>query len=161
MCTSITMVPVLCLLFAFSSIVLGQGASSAKPTLVINEFMAQNTGSIQDSHGDYDDWIELYNYGGSAIDVAGCYLSDDQANPTKWRIPSSNPAVTTIPARGFLLIWADQEAQDGLLHANFKLSAGGESISLSDAQGNLLDSVAFGAQEADISSGRSPDGADR
>jgi len=161
MCTSIRTVSALFLLCALPAMVFGQGGAPGGSTVVINEFMAQNTGSIQDSHGDNDDWIELYNYGGSAIDVAGYYLSDDPANPTKWRIPASDPAVTTIPAHGFLLVWADQESQQGLLHTNFKLSAGGESISLSDTQGSLLDSVAFGAQEPDVSSGRLPDGADQ
>jgi hypothetical protein len=158
MCTSIRIVSALCLLSLSAGVVLGQGGASGKPALVINEFMAQNTGSIQDSHGDYDDWIELYNYGGSAVDVAGFYLTDDLTAPTKWRILAGDPSVTTIGAHGFLLIWADQEAQQGLLHANFKLSAGGESLGLSDAQGNLLDSLTFGAQEADVSSGRVPDG---
>ena len=161
MCTSIRMISALFLLFASSGIVLGQGGSPAKPTLVINELMAQNTSSIQDSHGDYDDWIELYNYGNSAVDVAGCYLTDDLTDPTKWRIPAGDPSITTIPAHGFLLIWADNEAQQGLLYANFKLSAGGESLGLYDAQGNLLDSLTFQAQEPDVSFGRWPDGADQ
>ncbi len=161
MCTSLRMVSALFLLSALPAMVFGQGGASGGPAVVINEFMAQNTGSIQDSHGGYDDWIELYNYGGSAVDVAGCYVTDDLANPTKWRIPASDPAVTTIPAHSFLLVWADQQVQEGLLHTNFKLSAGGESIGLSDTQGNLLDSVTFGAQEPDVSYGRLPDGADQ
>jgi hypothetical protein len=43
------------------------------------------------------------------------------------------------------------------LHANFKLSADGETLRLIDAdiRGNeLLDSVDFGLQETDISTGR-------
>ncbi len=151
----------LVLVSAFSAVVLGQGGATGKPTVAINEFMAQNVGSVQDSHGDFDDWIELYNNGDSAVNLAGCYLSDDLSDPTKWRIPMGDPAVTTIPAHGFLLVWADQEGEQGPLHANFKLSAGGESIGLYDAQSNLLDSVTFQSQEADVSLGRLPDGADQ
>jgi hypothetical protein len=133
--------------------------SAAAGSLVINEFMAQNAGTIQDSQGDYDDWIELYNTSSEAVNAAGCYLTDDLAQPSKWRIGSGDSSVTTIPAHGFLLIWADDEASEGVLHANFKLSAGGESVGLYDAQQKLLDSVTFGAQTADVSYGRSSDGA--
>jgi len=157
-CASIRMISALFLLCALAGPVFAQGNA---PTLVINEFMAQNTSSIQDSHGDYDDWLELFNYGNSAIDVAGYCLTDDLTNATKWQIPTGDSSLTTIPAHGFLLIWADDEARQGPLHAGFKLSAGGESLGLYDAQGNLLDSVTFDVQEPDVSSGRLPDGADQ
>ena len=143
-----------------TALVFGQGGAPPEASVVINELMAQNAGSLQDSHGDNDDWIELYNYGSNPVDVAGCYLTDDLADPTKWQFPASDPTVTTIPARGFLLVWADNEIAEGLLHTNFKLSAGGESLALYDGQLSLLDTVTFGAQEPDVSFGRVPDGAD-
>jgi hypothetical protein len=154
MCAPIRMIPALFLLFSVLHPLPATGGS-----LVINEFMAQNAGTIQDSQGNYDDWIELYNTSGEVVNAAGCYLTDDLTQPAKWRIGSGDPSVTTIPAHGFLLIWADDEASQGLLHANFKLSAGGESIGLYDAQQKLLDSVTFAAQTADVSYGRSSDGA--
>ena len=43
------------------------------------------------------------------------------------------------------------------LHTNFKLKVG-EDITLTDAQGNLLDDILIGAIETDISLGRQPDG---
>ncbi|MBN2132757.1 MAG: lamin tail domain-containing protein, partial [Sedimentisphaerales bacterium] len=55
----------------------------AGQNLVINEFMAANNTSIQDSLGDYDDWIEIYNAGETAVDLAGYYLTDDPSEPTK------------------------------------------------------------------------------
>ncbi len=137
------------------------GGPGDGPTVAINELMAQNVGSIQDSRGDYDDWIELYNYGNAPVDVAGCFVTDDPANPAKWQIPTGDPAVTTIPPGGFLLIWADDEAAEGWLHANFKLSAGGESVALHDPEQNLIDSVTFPALDADVSYGRLPDGGDQ
>ncbi len=134
------------------------GSSADGPTVVINELMAQNVGSIQDSDGEYDDWIELHNYGDAAVNIAGYFLTDEPANPAKWQIPTGNSSVTTIPAGGYLLVWADGEAGGGLLHANFRLSADGEFIALHDPQQNLIDSVTFPAQEADVSYGRLPDG---
>ncbi|MHC4586750.1 MAG: lamin tail domain-containing protein, partial [Planctomycetota bacterium] len=78
-------------------------AYSAQIPLVINEFMASNSSSARDPQGQYDDWIEIYNYGSVAIDIGGFYLTDNPAVPTKWRIPDTNPAVTTIGAGGYLL----------------------------------------------------------
>ena len=43
------------------------------------------------------------------------------------------------------------------LHTNFKIDAAGETLSLHDPQGSLLDSVATGQLYADLSRGRAPD----
>ncbi|MGA2092876.1 MAG: lamin tail domain-containing protein, partial [Sedimentisphaerales bacterium] len=129
--------------------------------LFINEFMASNTSasSIHDDFNDYDDWIEIYNLGDSPADMAGMYLTDDLANPTKYRIPSGYTSQTTIPAGGYLLFWADDEISEGPRHTNFKLSASGEQIGLFDTDGvTVLDEIVFGEQTANISYGRYPSG---
>ncbi len=121
---------------------LAEGSHNVGIPLVINEFMASNNSYTRDPQDQYDDWIEIYNYGTDAIDIAGIYLTDNLSVPTKWRIPSGNPATTTIPAGGYLLIWADNDTGDVGLHANFKLNAGGEQIALFDSDGRtLVDSV--------------------
>lgn len=127
---------------------------AAISTVVINEFMAQNKTTLTDPQNEYDDWIELFNQSGQAVDLAGKYLSDDPAQPLKWKFPDS----TMIPANGYLIVWADEDGTDSPgLHANFKLSASGEVLWLcdSDANGNvLLDSLTFSTQTADVSYGR-------
>ncbi|MBN1806604.1 MAG: CotH kinase family protein, partial [Sedimentisphaerales bacterium] len=129
--------------------------------LVINEFMASNISTIEDPQGQFEDWIEIYNYGNKSINAGGLYLTDDLSNPTKWRIPVSNPAATTIAAGGHLLVWADEDIADAGLHANFRLDADGEYIALFDTDGStLIDSVMFNDQGGDISTGRLPDGGD-
>ena len=45
--------------------------------LVINEVMASNDITIADPQDEYDDWIEIYNYGDTAFDIGGMYLTDD------------------------------------------------------------------------------------
>ncbi|OHB60185.1 MAG: hypothetical protein A2168_04975 [Planctomycetes bacterium RBG_13_50_24] len=136
-------------------------ANAAETTLVINELMASNSTTNQDPQGQYDDWIEIHNYGLDAIDIGGMYLTDSLSAPAKWRIPSSNSALTTIPAGGYLLIWADNDTTAAGLHANFKLDAAGEEIGLFDSDGATeIDSVTFGEQADDISYGRYPDAAD-
>jgi len=129
--------------------------------LVINEFMASNNNSAQDPQGQYDDWIEIHNYGTDSFDIAGMYLTDNLSAPTKWRIYSDSRSATIIPAGGYLLIWADNDTADAGLHANFKLSAGGEEIGLFDVDGStLIDIVVFLDQTTDISYGRYPDAND-
>lgn len=121
--------------------------------VVINEFMASND-SITDPAGEAEDWIELYNRTGSDIDLGGALLSDDAAVPATWSFPDG----TVIPANGYLLVWADEDAGQAGLHAMFTLSAGGESIVLCNADSSIIDSVSFGAQTLNISRARIPDG---
>jgi len=128
-------------------------------TLLINEFMASNNddSGISDEHGDFDDWIEIYNATDTPVDIGGMYIADDQ---TKWQIPTGYSAQTTIGAYGYLVLWADDEEEtEGPLHLAFQLDAGGDEIKLYDYDGiSLLDSIAFDDQIANISYGRYPDG---
>jgi len=122
--------------------------------IAINEFMADNDNVVEDEVGEYDDWLELYNWNEDDLDISGYYLSDDQANPEKWQIPEG----TVIAANGFLCFWADEDQEQGEYHTNFKLSASGETIILSDPFGNVMDEINYIAQETDVSYGRYPDG---
>ena len=138
-------------------VMLHVAAGALAQTPVINEFMAANATTIQDDDGDFSDWLELYNPGPAAFDLTGCYLSDDPDNPLRWRFPAA-----ALPADGFLLIWAsgkDRADPSGALHTNFAISAGGEPLLLSAADGaTRLDEVAPQALAADLSFGRLPDG---
>jgi hypothetical protein len=130
-------------------------------TLVINEVMASNGKTKADLQGQFDDWIEIHNYGAAAVDMAGLYVTDDPDSLTKWQIPAGRPDLTTIAPHGYLLIWADQDTADAGLHAGFKLSAGGESIALVDTDGvTVIDSMTFPALSCDVSYGRGPDAGD-
>jgi len=130
------------------------------PTLFINEVMASNTSTIADENGYFGDWIEIYNPSNVAVDLAGMFISDDAATPTKYQFPTGSSA-TVIPAGGFKLIWADDSTQSGPLHLNFKLSStSGEFVGLY-YQGSeliLVDSVTFPPQTDNVSYGRQTDG---
>lgn len=123
--------------------------------VLINEFVASNATGAQDEKFQFEDWIELINTDTQPIDVGGMFLSDNLGAPLKWKFPPN----TVIPAGGTILVWADRDLTDGPLHADFKLSAGGEEICLIDpTAAYLLDYVEFGAQATDISTGRFFDG---
>ncbi|MHB2148070.1 YCF48-related protein [Calditrichota bacterium LG25] len=133
----------------------------ATQNLFINEFMASNDSAFADEYGEYDDWIEIYNANDFPVDIGGMYITDDLGDPTAYQIPDTLPAATTIPAKGFLILWADKQPEQGVLHVNIKLSASGEQIGLSEYfEGNyrFIDSLTFGEQTTDISYGRRDDG---
>jgi len=128
-------------------------SSTVTPDLVINEFMASNTNAVADQDGEYDDWIELYNNSQNEIELEGLFLSDNPSNLIKWPFPDTN-----IRANGYLIVWADEDGSQEGLHANFKLSASGESIFLVQSSEDVIDFVEYGEQTTDISTGRWPNG---
>ncbi len=121
--------------------------------VVINELMASNTTVIADQDSEYDDWIELYNNSDSVISLNNWSLSDKAGNFDKWTFPD-----TSIEANGYLIVWADEDGSQEGLHANFKLSADGEAVYLSNSDGDLVDNVSFEVQNEDVSWARSPNG---
>jgi len=127
---------------------------NANNNVVINEFLASNMNGETDEAGQHADWIELYNNSDAPVNLSGFYLTDDPANPDKWLFPLG----TEIPAKGFLIVWADEDQTQGPLHSNFKLGAGGEFIMLSNGAGGVLDSISFGQQKVDTTYGRYPNG---
>ncbi len=127
----------------------------ALPNILINEILASNDTTNVDEAGEYDDWLEIYNLGEDPADMGGYFLTDNDAQLTKWMIP---PGTEILP-QSFLIFWCDEDQEQGELHTNFKLSAGGEFLALVAFDGvTILDSITFGAQSADTSYGRVSDG---
>ena len=122
-------------------------------TLIINEFMASNSGVVLDNHGDDDDWFEIYNYGEDPVLLNQLFFSDDPSEPFKWKMDS----MAILEPDEHLLIWADEEPHEGYNHASFRLSAGGEYLSIYAGDGTLIDQRYFGEQTTNISYGRYPD----
>ena len=123
--------------------------------LLINELMADNETTLQDPYGAFEDWVELYNPGVSPVNLSGYYLTDDLSNPGKWALPD-----TQLQAGGYLLIWTDNDDEEGSLHTNFALSKNGEELGLfykDVLSWSPVDSVRFPALGNDQSFGRSPD----
>ena len=124
--------------------------------VVINEYSCSNTTTIQDNFFQYEDWIELYNTGNVAVNLTGYYLSDNAALPTKWQIANAN-----IPANGRILIYASgNNITNGTLHTSFKITQTKfEQIVLSNAGGQIIDSLTVKLTQNNHSRGRTTDGA--
>jgi len=162
----------LLIVFLFGLVTANNFAQS--PRIFINEFLASNLTTNPDmvDFDDFSDWIELYNDENSAVDIGGFYITDDLTQPMKWQIPAN----TIIPAKGYLLIWADgyddvpgntyirswwphnEQFTTKWCHTNFKLNNDGDEIGLFNASGNKIDSVVFNNGITDVTYGRKPDG---
>ncbi|MFM7233182.1 MAG: lamin tail domain-containing protein [Flavobacteriales bacterium] len=55
--------------------------------IVINEGSNKNASSITDEDGELSDWIEIYNAGSDAVDLAGYSLSDNASQSGMWTFP--------------------------------------------------------------------------
>ena len=130
---------------------------STAQNLIINEFMASNNTSLADNYGQYEDWIELYNMGTGEIDIAGLYFTDNLLFPINYQIPYGNDS-TKIPAGGHLVLWADNDPEQGVLHLGFNLNGNGEQIGIYTPSGNVIDSLSFDEAYSDVSYGQYPDG---
>jgi len=120
---------------------------------IISEFMASNRASLLDEDGEASDWIELHNPTSTRLDLAGWFLTDEEATPSKWRFPER-----FLEPGGFLVVFASGKNRTGAgtLHTNFRLEANGEFLALFPPNQEAPASVfrpRFPVQESDISFG--------
>ncbi|MCF8364662.1 MAG: CotH kinase family protein [Bacteroidales bacterium] len=123
--------------------------------LYINEFLAGNLWGMADEAGEHDDWMEIYNAGNAPIWLGDKYLTDNLENPDKWQFPDY-----TIQPQEFLLVWCDEDQEQGPFHTNFKISASGEELGIFDGETTgfaMIDQIFFDEQQTDVSYGRDPD----
>ena len=99
-------------------------ATAGPQQLVINEIMAANVDEYISPAFNFDGWMELYNPTAENIPLAGLYLSDDESNLKKWRIPES---VGSLQAGSFRVIWFDSNGIEPK-NASFKLDVDGGTI---------------------------------
>lgn len=108
--------------------------------LIINEVMSSNAGAVTNGEPlfspayNFDSWVELYNPGTTAVNLAGMYLSDDEANLKLWQMPSS---IGSVPAKGYKVIWLGSN-EIKTTQAPFKLDCDGGTVYLSDSKGELV-----------------------
>ena len=125
---------------------------AARAEVRINEVMAQN-GTYTNGHA-YD-WIELYNDGKKAVDLSGWHLSDNAKKPLKWTFPAN----TKIAGDSYILVYCTGDSsldpgKNKTFYADFKISSSGETLLLSEADGNEIDRMALPPQYGCVSYGR-------
>jgi hypothetical protein len=127
--------------------------------VVINELLTANQNGITDNVGELEDWFEVYNPNNFPVNLSGYYFSDDPEVRNKWLVSSSFPDSVTVPANGWLLFWADADVEQGVIHADFRLSNNGEYLSLAGPDGyTLADEIQWDYIAPDTSLGRISDG---
>ena len=126
------------------------------PSLFVNEIMAINDSTISDESGEFDDWFEIYNAEEYPVPLEGFYVTDKKDNLTKWQFPASD--IEILPSE-HIIVWCDEDEEQGIAHTNFKLSGSGEFLAIVAPDGvTIVDSISFQQQQPDISYGRTTDG---
>ena len=104
--------------------------------VVINEFLTATLapGGLLDEDGELQDWIELYNTGTNAMNLAGWSLTDEAGEPAKWTFPS-----VTLGGGQYLVVFASAKDRKvttpgAKLHTNFKMNSAGDYVALFNAE---------------------------
>jgi hypothetical protein len=116
------------------------------PDLCINEYMSSNVASMILEDTTSPDWLELYNPTDADISLDGWTLSDDEEEPDKHALD----ATLTVPAGGFLLLYADADPEEGPQHLSFNMSKDGEQLVLTNADGEQ-EVITYGPMASDFS----------
>ena len=118
--------------------------------------MSSNGATIADEDGEFEDWIEIYNYGTTTVNLNGFGLSDQTDNAFKWTFPNIE-----LAAKEYIIVWASDKnriSDKEKLHTNFKIKSGGEAVILTSASGTRLNESPAVALATDASYGRIPNG---
>lgn len=125
--------------------------------VMISEIMPVNRSILADGDGEFSDWLELYNPKSEPVNLEGWALTDDDIKRAKWTFP----AKVIQPGEYLVVFCSGKNKQDsgGALHTNFRLSAKGETIRLSNLEGEVISQVKYERVDADRSLCREVSGA--
>jgi hypothetical protein len=128
----------------------------SRSALRLTELVAANNSGLQDERGQFEDWVEISNTGDKPASLDGLVLSRDYyERGNAWYFPSNH----SVPPGQRIIVFCDDDAGDGPLHANFKLSRSGDRVFLLDAATwTVLDSLSFGPLPDNTSFGVVDDG---
>jgi len=128
---------------------------------IINEFLASNNGGLVNDNLNRSDWIEIYNAGDQAVNLAGYSLTDNPSDTSKYVFPSTN-----LSAGQYLVVFADNDVDPTSgndLYTGFSLNSAGEYVGLYDTTGAIVSEFSAGGadyptQISDVSYGFVNDG---
>ncbi len=82
------------------------------------------------------DWIEIENTGTETADLSGMHLSDKEGE-ARYTFPDG----TTLAPGAFTVVWCSGDGAEGGSYAAIRIAKAGESVILTDADGNALDRI--------------------
>jgi len=113
--------------FAPVFLVILTGASARGDDVAIHEFLASNTGGLEDEDGESPDWIEVRNPGADPVDLENWALTDDPAHEDLWVFP----ARVLAPGELLVVFASGKDRRSGPeLHTGFRLARSGEYLAL-------------------------------
>jgi len=134
----------------------GPNAVTNAPSVVINEFLAVNRGSVTNAAGRAPDFIEVANITATNVSLAGMGLSIDNPVAPQWLFPAG----LTLPTGGLMLVWCDSGKPastnaGSLFNMGRNVPNRSGTLYLFGSSGRLMNSVIYGPQIANLSVGRS------
>jgi hypothetical protein len=128
--------------------------------LWLNEILVFNVSGITDNFSQREPWVEIFNRGSNAVNLAGMFLSDSPSNLTQWAFPAGS----SLAPGEYRVIWADGEAGQTSgtnWHASFRLTNASGLLILTRTNGGrteALDAVEYFGLTPNRSFGSAPDG---
>ena len=120
-----------------------------KGKLYITSILTKNDSLKTDNNGEYSDYIELYNGYHYQINLKNYHLSDNEYDTNKWKFPD-----IVINPKEHLIIYATGndtcDIESRVCHTNFKLNSTGETLTLTDPSGNIINKFTYATQYPDI-----------
>ncbi len=123
--------------------------------LFVNELSPAGTNSAADESGLHEDWIELYKEQGSMVNWNDIWITDDANDPNKWKFKNVSSSIGP-----FLLLFADDQPNEGYKHVSFSLNNVSEFVGVSyvdQGEWHWLDSISYSNVPANASFGRAVD----
>ena len=127
--------------------------------MYLNEIEPNNVSGLRDQQGAPAPWVEFNNGGTNIFNLAGCYLSDDFANPAQWAFPTN----ASIGPGGYLLVWLDGAGSPTTaneLHSSFRVPLDSGNLALAEMMSNqpvIIDYVKYQGLGPDQSYGSAPE----
>lgn len=122
--------------------------------IVINEATNNAFVSVEDSDGDFPNWVEIYNPLPVAVNLNQYYLSNAANDLRRFQCPDS----LLFPGEHVLVLLSGKDRVDEAIHSNFEWTNNQRRLYLSDVNGQVVDQVSVPDLPYDKSYGRETDG---
>ena len=126
---------------ALSQFVFPDRSSRAQPfePVAFSEVMTANASAVADDYGAFSDWFEIVNDGERAIDLTGWMVFRGEE-----RLDVYTFGRQEIAPNEHVVVFCSGMSQNNpayVCHAPFGLTAAGETLTLLDSEGNIVDTV--------------------